>query len=720
MKQKFDVTGMTCSACSAHVEKSVRKLAGVQSVAVNLLQNTMAVEYDDKALTAAEICAAVKAGGYGAAPQAAPGGKKAAAPKAGAAAMADELAAMKRRLIVSFAFLVPLMYLSMGHMLGWPLPALLSGHENAVAYAMSQLLLTLPIMYVNRKYYEVGFRSLFHGAPNMDSLIAIGSGAAVVYGIAAIYAIGWGLGHGDMELVARWHMDLYFESAGTILTLITVGKTLETRSKGRTSEAIAKLLDLAPKTATVVRGGAETEIPVEELVVGDEVLVRPGSRIPADGVILEGSAALDESALTGESLPVEKGPGDRVISATINQSGFLRFRADKVGADTTLAQIVRLVEDANAGKAPIAKLADRVSGVFVPVVISIAVLATVVWLLLGKPFDFALSIGIAVLVISCPCALGLATPTAIMVGTGKGAENGVLFKSAEALETAHKIDTVVLDKTGTVTEGKPEVTDLLPAPGVTADELLAAAAAAERPSEHPLAAAVLRRAGAAGLDAAPMADFVTVPGQGVRGTLDGAELLAGNRRMMEAAGLAAGVFGADADALANEGKTPLFFARGGRPLGVIAVADVVKPTSRAAIEELAAMGITSVMLTGDNRRTAEAIRRQLGLERVVAEVLPQDKEREVAALQQAGHKVAMIGDGINDAPALARADVGVAIGAGTDIAIESADVVLMKSDLMDAVYAFQLARATLKNIRENLFWAFFYNSIGIPLAAGVF
>lgn len=723
MKQKFDVTGMTCSACSAHVEKSVRKLPGVSSVAVNLLQNTMMVEYDGDALSDAQICDAVKAGGYGASPQQphGAGAKRAAAPQeAPGGAMAAELAGMKRRLIVSFCFLVPLMYVSMGHMMGLPLPAFLLGHENAVSFAMTQLLLTLPIMYVNRKYYEVGFKTLFRGAPNMDSLIAIGSAAAVVYGLVAIYGIGYGLGHGDMELVGHYHMDLYFESAGTILTLITVGKYLETRSKGRTSDAITKLLDLAPKTAVVERDGEEIEVPVEEVVVGDTVVVRPGGRIPVDGVILEGNAALDESALTGESLPVEKGPGDKVISASINQSGYLKCKALKVGDDTTLAQIVQLVEDANASKAPIAKLADKVSGVFVPVVITIAVVAAAVWLLLGYPVDFALSIGIAVLVISCPCALGLATPTAIMVGTGKGAENGILFKSAESLEVAHTVNTVVLDKTGTVTEGKPEVTDLLPAPGADPRELLRVAAAAERPSEHPLAAAILRRAGAQGLEPDAAADFATVPGQGVTGKVDGKPVLAGNLRMMEANGLSADRFGVDADALANQGKTPLFFARDGEPLGVIAVADVVKPTSRAAIEEFKALGVDVVMLTGDNKRTAEAIRGQLGIDRVVAEVLPQDKEREVAALQQAGKKVAMIGDGINDAPALARADVGVAIGAGTDIAIESADVVLMKSDLLDVVTAFQLSRSVIRNIKQNLFWAFFYNSIGIPLAAGVF
>ena len=719
MKQKFDVTGMTCSACSAHVEKSVRKLPGVRQVAVNLLANSMVVDYDEDALTEGQIVEAVKAGGYGAAPHPAAGAAQKAAPARENPA-AQEAAGMRRRLIGSICFLIPLMYVSMGHMMGLPLPGFLVGTENALSFALTQLLLTLPILYLNRKYYQTGFKTLLHGAPNMDSLIAIGSGAAVVYGLVALYAMSYGLGHGDLALVEQYHMDLYFESAGTILTLITVGKYLEARSKGHTSDAITKLLDLAPKTAAVERDGAEIEIPVEEVVVGDTVLIRPGGRIPVDGVILEGNAVLDESALTGESMPVEKGPGDAVISASINQSGFLRIRASRVGADTTLAQIVQLVEDANASKAPIAKLADRVSGVFVPAVITIAAAATVIWLLAGQPFSFALSIGISVLVVSCPCALGLATPTAIMVGTGKGAEQGILYKSAESLETAHAVNTVVLDKTGTVTEGRPQVTDLLAVPGVDENTLLSAAVAVEQLSEHPLAAAILRCAGEKGICVPAATGFETIPGQGVAGDTAAGRVLAGNLRMMEANGLRAEDFAVDADRLADEGKTPLYFALAGKPLGVIAAADVVKPTSRQAIDQLRAMGIDVVMLTGDNRRTAGAIQRQLGLDRVVAEVLPQDKEREVAALQKDGRKVAMIGDGINDAPALARANVGIAIGAGTDIAIESADLVLMKSDLLDAVGALQLSRAVIRNIKENLFWAFFYNAIGIPLAAGVF
>ena len=532
--------------------------------------------------------------------------------------------------------------------------------------------------------------------------------------------IGYGLGHGDSEMVSRYSMDLYFESAAMILALITLGKYLETRSKGKTSEAITKLMDLAPKTALVERGGTEIEIPVEEVAVGDMVIVKPGQSIPVDGEISEGSSAVDESALTGESIPVEKHPGDRVIAATINKSGWFKFRATKVGGDTTLAQIIALVEDAANSKAPIAKLADKVSGIFVPVVIGIAVLAAAAWLVAGYSVEFALSTGIAVLVISCPCALGLATPVAIMVGTGKGAENGILIKSAEALETAHTINTVVLDKTGTITEGKPRVTDLVTAPGVEEDLLLSAAASIEKPSEHPLAEAIVEEASARGILLRSVTDFSAVAGQGIEARIDGKRFLAGNLKMMRENGVPTDGFEQKGEPLSEQGKTPLYFAAEGRMLGLVAVADTVKPTSRAAIDAFKSMGIDVVMLTGDNRRTAEAIRRQLGIDRVVAEVLPQDKEREVSAIQQTGKKVAMVGDGINDAPALTRADVGIAIGAGTDVAIESADVVLMKSDLLDAVTAIELSRAVIRNIKQNLFWAFFYNTIGIPLAAGIF
>ncbi len=575
-------------------------------------------------------------------------------------------------------------------------------------------------MYINDKYYKVGFKTLLHGAPNMDSLIAVGSIAAVIYGVFAIYQIGWGLGHGDMALVAKYHMDLYFESAGMILTLITLGKFLETRSKGKTSEAITRLMDLAPKTASVLRDGGEVEIPVEEVRVGDRIVVRPGQSIPVDGVIVEGASAVDESALTGESLPVDKGVGDKVAAASINRSGSFTFEALRVGEDTTLAQMIRLVEEAASSKAPIAKLADKVSGVFVPVVMAIALVTAVVWLIATGNVTQALTAGVAVLVISCPCALGLATPVAIMVGTGKGAENGILVKSAEALETLHTIDTIVLDKTGTLTQGKPQVTDVLPAEGLTENALLGIAACLEAPSEHPLGAAIVEEAAARQLPKQPVEGFEAVHGRGVRAELAGRACLAGNRAMMEEAGIGLDAWLPQAEALANQGKTPLYFARGETLLGVIAVADTPKATSKDAVAAFRSLGIDVIMLTGDNRRTADAIGRELGVSEVMAEVLPQDKERKIAELQSQGKKVAMAGDGVNDAPALARADVGLAIGAGTDVAIESADIVLMKSDLMDAAAAVELSRATIRNIKQNLFWAFFYNTLGIPLAAGVF
>ena len=712
MKERFDVTGMTCSACSTHVEKSVSKLKGVDSVSVSLLQNTMQVEYNDQAVSQTEIIKAVEQAGYGAQPETHAGKAE---EQPAAAGNPAEQTSMRRRLFVSLGFLLPLMYLSMGHMLWLPLPSFLAGMDNLLINALTQLLLTLPVLLVNQSYYRKGFKALFHGAPNMDSLIAIGSSAAVVYGIYTIYTIAYGLGHQLPELVHGSMEELYFESAAMILTLVTFGKYLEAKSKGKTSEAIARLVNLAPKTATVLRDGKEVTIPASELRVGDVAAVRPGELVPADGVVLEGSGWLDESALTGESLPVEKKPGDLVTGATANQNGYFRFTVQKTGEDTALSQIIRLVEEAASSKAPISRLADQVSGVFVPVVIGIAVLAAAVWLLLGYPFSFALSIGIAVLVISCPCALGLATPAAIMAGTGKGAEYGVLFKSAESLETLHKVTAVVLDKTGTVTEGKPRVTDLKPAPGVTEQELLMKAASLEAKSEHPLASAILERA--AGEALPEVAEFSAVPG-GLRGVLDGRELLGGNRALMEAHHIS--VDSVSGAALAEQGKTPLYFALDGKPQGLIAVADVVRPTARDALEELRAMKIRTVLLTGDNERTARAIGRQLGVTEVIAGVLPGDKERKVRDLQEAGQRVAMVGDGINDAPALARADVGIAIGAGTDVAIESAGVVLTRSDPMDAVNAIKLSKAVIRNIKENLFWAFFYNSIGIPLAAGVF
>ena len=726
-KEQFDITGMTCSACSARVEKSVAKLPGIQEVSVNLLKNSMVASYDEAALDTGQIIQAVEKAGYGAIPKA--GQSKPAAERTAASVPAGkpavstaqaEYAQMKRRLLLSAVFTIPLFYISMGHMMGWPLPGGLLGMENAITFAFTQFLLLIPVVFVNAKYYRMGFKTLFHGSPNMDSLIAIGSGAAIVYGIYAIFKIGIGFGHGDMETVHSFMMDLYFESAGMILTLITLGKTLEARAKGKTSDAITKLMNLAPKTATVERNGVEQQIPVEQVQQGETLIVKAGESVPVDGVVLEGFSSVDESALTGESIPVEKHVGDTVIGATINKTGYFKMRATKVGDDTTLAQIVRLVDEATSSKAPIAKLADKVAGVFVPTVIGIALVSAVVWLVLGYGVEFALSIGISVLVISCPCALGLATPTAIMVGTGKGATNGILIKSAEALETAHNIDSVVLDKTGTITQGKPVVTDILCGTGIDRLRLLQTAASLEKLSEHPLADAITAEAGKAKLPLSPVEDFQQIPGQGIVGRVDGEMCLAGNRRMMDAHNITGGQLLRSGETLAAEGKTPLFFARAGKLMGVIAVADVVKPTSAQAIQELSGLGIEVVMLTGDNAKTAQAIQRQVGVDRVVAEVFPQDKEKEIRRLQDSGKKVAMVGDGINDAPALARADVGIAIGAGTDVAIESADIVLMKSDLLDVSTAIQLSKAVICNIKQNLFWAFIYNIIGIPIAAGVF
>ncbi len=717
-KEQFHITGMTCSACSSRVEGCVVKLPGVKDVSVNLLKNSMVVSYDESEMNTARIVEAVENTGYGAIPKEASQNKKQAKQEISTAQA--EYKEMKRRLILSALFTIPLFYISMGHMMNWPMPGFLLGMENALVFAFTQFLLLLPVLIVNGRYFRIGFRNLLKGSPNMDSLIAIGSGAAAVYGIYAIYKIGIGMGHGDMEIVHAFMMDLYFESAGMILTLITLGKTLEARAKGKTSDAITKLMNLAPKVATVEREGQTLQIPVEDVQLGDILIVKAGESIPVDGTVVEGNASVDESALTGESIPVEKHIGDKVIGATVSKSGFLKMQATKVGDDTTLAQIIRLVDEATSSKAPIAKLADKVSGVFVPVVIAIAVIATIVWLLAGYGLEFALSIGISVLVISCPCALGLATPTAIMVGTGKGATNGILIKSAEALETAHSIDMVVLDKTGTITQGTPVVTDILLSGEISREELLQVAASLERLSEHPLADAIVAEAEKTGYPALSISNFRQIPGQGISGIIGGEQILAGNRRLMEAYGIPGGVLMARGEELASDGKTPLFFAKGDKLLGVIAIADVVKPTSAQAIAQLSNMGIEVVMLTGDNARTAEAIRRQVGTHRVVAEVFPQDKEQEIRRLQSEGKKVAMVGDGINDAPALARADVGIAIGAGTDIAMESADIVLMKSDLLDVVTAIQLSKATIRNIKQNLFWAFIYNIIGIPVAAGLF
>ncbi|MPM31863.1 Copper-exporting P-type ATPase [bioreactor metagenome] len=719
MKKTFKITGMTCSACSAHVEKAVSKLPGIQSAAVNLLGGTMQAEYDETALSPSKIIEAVQKAGYGASlPETAREMK--AAPVRVTSDMEEELKSMKRRFATSLCFLIPLLYISMGHMLGAPLPSVFHGTENAMTFALTQFLLLLPIIVVNSKYYRTGFPALIRRAPNMDSLIAVGSAAAILYGIAALYQIGYGLGHADMQRVMRWSMDLYFESAGMILTLITLGKFLETRSKGKTGEAISRLIDLAPKTAAVLREGKEFEVPVEEVRVDDLILVRPGQSIPVDGVLFEGYSAVDESALTGESVPVDKSAGDKLMTASINKSGAFTMRATRVGEDTTLAQMIALVEEAASSKAPISKLADKVAGVFVPVVMAISAVTAVLWLATGHSLEFALTAGVAVLVISCPCALGLATPVAIMVGTGKGAECGVLFRSAEALETLHNVKTIVLDKTGTITEGKPRVTDVHPGEGVSEEELLCVAAALEKPSEHPLAASIVEAAAARNIPLCPVTDFQAVHGKGVRGVIQGENYLAGNLAMLEEEKIDPGPFRALADDLAENGKTPLYFAQNGKAIGVIAVADTVKKTSAAAIEGFKALGVEVVMLTGDNARTAAAIGRELNLDRVVSEVLPAEKERQIAAIQAEGRKVAMVGDGINDAPALVRADVGLAVGGGTDIAIESADVVLMKNDLLDALTALRLSKAVIRNIRQNLFWAFFYNVIGIPLAAGVF
>ena len=717
MKQKFNVTGMTCSACSAHVDKAVRKLEGVTDVNVNLLGGSMTVDWQGE-LTADGIIAAVVGAGYGASLPAAAGAAPSARPAADA--MEEDMKQMKRRLIASVIFLIPLFYLSMGHMMGWPIPHFFHGAENALTYALTLFLLTLPILIINQKYFRVGFKTLWHRSPNMDSLIAVGSGAAVVYGVAALYLIGWGLGHGDLALVERYSMDLYFESAGMIVTLITVGKYLETRSKGKTGQAIARLMDLSPKTATLLRDGVEVEVPVEQVQLNDLILVRPGGAVPVDGVVVEGASSVDESALTGESIPVDKSVGDSVISASINKSGVLTLRATRVGEDTTLAQMIRLVDEAASSKAPIAKLADRVAGVFVPVVMAIALVTAIVWLATGHTVEMALTSAVAVLVISCPCALGLATPVAIMVGTGKGAEHGILIKSAEGLEHLRSVTTVVLDKTGTITEGRPKVTDVYPLGKTTAEELLCVAASLEKPSEHPLGTAIVEEAAARAIPLAPVTGFEAVHGKGVRGTIQGAGYLAGNAAMLADAGVSLGQDRMIADQLAAQGKTPLFFVKEGAPIGIIAVADTVKATSQTAIEGFKRLGLKVVMLTGDNARTADAIGKELGLTQVISEVLPADKERHIAALQQAGERVAMVGDGINDAPALVRAEVGLAIGAGTDVAIESADIVLMKSDLVDAVTAVELSRATIRNVKQNLFWAFFYNIVCIPLAAGVF
>lgn len=737
MKERFDVTGMTCSACSSHVEKSVSKLTGVENVSVNLLTNSMQVKFDENKLDTAGIIKAVEDAGYGAAVKdghaksgTKTSGQSDSQENNGLSAVEQNVKNMKKRLIISLIFWIPLMYVSMGHMiyqwLNIPMPPFtmnfLHGNENAITYAFTQFLLLLPILIANQKYFKNGFKTLWHRSPNMDSLIAIGAGAAILYGIFAIYRIGYAMGHGDMAVVHQYAHDLYFESAGTILTLITIGKYLETKSKGKTSEAITKLLNLAPKTVTVVRDGVEQVVDAADVEKGEIFLVKPGESVAVDGIVLEGKSSFDESAITGESIPVPKQEGDAIVSASMNKSGLIRAKATKVGEDTTIAQIIRLVEEASSSKAPIAKMADKIAGVFVPAVITIALITGVIWLISGATFEFAMSTAIAVLVISCPCALGLATPVAIMVGTGKGAENGILIKSGDALETAHQIDTVVLDKTGTITQGKPVVTDIICAAGKSAakTQLLQIAGSLEKGSEHPLAEAIVNYCVTNNISLEKVTDFNALFGKGIEGTVSGTHYYAGNEKMMEEKGISLSVEQKNQiRELAKQGRTPLLFADEKQFLGIVAVADVVKPTSKEAVQKFRDYGIHVIMLTGDNEVTAQAIKEQVGIDEVIAGVLPTQKEEKISALKQAGHKVAMIGDGVNDAPALASADVGIAIGAGTDVAIESADIVLMKNDLLDAVGAVKLSKAVIRNIKENLFWAFFYNSIGIPLAAGV-
>ncbi len=711
---------MSCSACSARVERAVGKLVGADNVSVNLLTNSMQVKFDAAEISVAQIVEAVTAAGYGASPKKLVPSPRSLVPNR---TIDHEIFEMRTRLTWSIIFLLPTVYIAMHNMLPLPVPKIVAelfdGRANAVTFAFAQFLLILPIMYLNRKYYVNGFRTLLAGAPNMDSLVGLGSMSAAMFGAFALFRIGQGLGAGDMNLVDEYSRNLYFESAGMIVTLITVGKFFEARAKGKTSQAVEKLMNLAPKTATVLRGGEELTIPVGELIVGDEVLVKPGESFAADGVILDGATTVDESAITGESLPVEKSVGSTVTSGTINQSGFVKFRAVKVGGDTTISKIIALVEEASASKAPIAKTADKVAGIFVPAVIAIALAAGSFWLLNGASVEFAFSIAVSILVISCPCALGLATPVAIMVGTGKGAENGILIKSGTALETAHAIDTVVVDKTGTLTEGKPFVTDIVTC-GVDERTLLEVAAALERGSEHPLAVAITNFARDKKISPRSAENFHAIFGRGVRATIDGAECFAGNEDFLTELGFNLDALSEKISALASDGKTPIIFARGDKILGIIAAADVEKKSSAQAVKEFRALGVDVVMVTGDNERTAQTIANRLGIDKFVAEVLPENKAHEVERLQAAGRKVAMIGDGINDAPALAKADVGIAIGAGTDVAIESASMVLVRNDLLDAVSAIKLSRAVMTNIRQNLFWAFFYNVICIPLAAGIF
>lgn len=714
-KQLLDITGMSCSACSSRIEKVVNRMQGVEQMSVNLLKNNAHVTFDESVVNEKAIIARIEKLGFGAKVHAA----NVAAPVPQQDTAAQEMEEMRQRLIGSLIFAGLVFYQHMGRMWGWPLPSFILGQENELINALLQMLWCIPVLFIDRKYFIHGVRNLLSGAPNMDSLIAVGSGASFIYGLYSVFGMAYAFGHNRLDLLPGFADALYFEASAVILALVTVGKFMEARAKSHTSDAIKALMNLTPKTALVERHGLQGEIPVEEVVTGDVLIVKSGASVPVDGKIIEGSAALDESALTGESLPVDKTIGDKVIGGTINRSGYFKMEATAIGADTALAKIIALVDEATSSKAPIAKLADKVSGYFVPAVIGIAVLAAVVWLALGASWHFALTIAISVLVISCPCALGLATPTAIMVGTGRGAKSGILIKSATALETAHKIDTVILDKTGTITAGKPVVTDILPIK-ITENELLAFAAGLEKLSEHPLGEAIVAAAEAKQLVLLEAGNYKQIPGQGVTAELAGAECAAGNLKLLEALNVDVSSLMERYDKLAAQGKTPLYFVRAGELLGCIAVADTVKPTSREAIGKLQAMGLRVLMVTGDNQATAEAIRAQVGVDEAVAQVLPQDKEAVIRKLQQEGHIVAMVGDGINDAPALARADIGIAIGAGTDIAIEAADMVLIKSDLLDVAKAICLSRSVMTNIKENLFWAFIYNAVGIPFAAGVF
>lgn len=720
-RKLFDIIGMTCSACSNRIERAVAKHQGISDVNVNLLKNNMTVLYDDQIVSADTIAQIVDDVGYHAVPH--EQSLHLNNNENASDTLIIELQEMKKRLWISLIFTLPLFYLSMGHMIGLPIPAIFLGEQNALIYIFSQFLLMLPVVFVNSKYYRTGFKTLFAGSPNMDSLIAIGSGAAVISGIYAIFKMSYAIGHHDLATANHLSMNVYFESAAMILTLITLGKFLEAQAKGKTSDAITQLMNLAPKTAIVIRNGKESIIASDELKVDDIVVVKSGESIPVDGIITKGHAFIDESAITGESVPVEKQNGDRVIGATLSKSGYFLMQVTHVGENTTLSKIVKLVDEATSSKAPIARVADKISSVFVPAVILIAIMATVIWLLLGYDFEFSLSIGIAVLVISCPCALGLATPTAIMVGTGKGAKFGILFKSAEAIETAQAIDTVVLDKTGTITEGKPAVTDIVVNEN-NIDEstkLLQIAASLEKLSEHPLAKAVVNYAAQHSISLVKVNNFLQIAGQGISGTIEDKCYFAGNKKLINEQGITLSeTIKLLSEKFSEAGKTVLYFADKQHILGIIAVADIIKSTSHQAVSELYAMSINVIMLTGDNAKTASAVQQQVGIKQIVSDVLPQDKELHIRQLKEQGRKVAMVGDGINDAPALARSDIGIAIGAGTDIAIESADIVLMKNDLLDVVTTIQLSKSVMRNIRQNLFWAFFYNVVGIPIAAGLF